>query len=152
MTTEISNSDDIIDSRDVIKKIEELESDLEDVEEEIETLKDEMREAETEDEEADLESQLEDKIAEADEIRDELKPLLDLQREAEGYCEWRDGAALIRDSYFKEYAEQYADDVGAINREAHWPNCHIDWEAAAEDLKSDFTSVDFEGVTYWIRS
>lgn len=27
----------------------------------------------------------------------------------------------------------------------------IDWERAAEELRMDYTAVDFDGVTYWVR-
>jgi hypothetical protein len=27
----------------------------------------------------------------------------------------------------------------------------IDWDATAENIQADYTSVDFDGVTYWIR-
>jgi len=123
MRNEISNSDDIIDSRDVISRIDELEEQ-----------RDNEAQGLNEDEEA------------------ELAALQSLAEEAEGYCaDWGYGETLIRDSYFAEYAEQLADDVGAIDRDASWPICHIDWEAAAESLKMDYTAVDFDGVTYWVR-
>ncbi len=129
-----TNTDDIIDSRDVIARIEELEA-------EMERLTDE-----------DAEDRLTDKQwAESDDGL-ELAALKNLADEAEGYAaDWRHGEALIRDSYFKEYAMQYAEDVGAINADASWPNTCIDWDQAARELQMDYTSVDFDGVTYWIR-
>lgn len=30
-------------------------------------------------------------------------------------------------------------------------NNYIDWKRAAEALQSDYTSVEFDGVTYWVR-
>ena len=82
----------------------------------------------------------------------ELAALKSLEEDAEGYCpDWRHGASLIRDTYFEEYARQLAEDIGAIDRNATWPACHIDWEAAAEALQQDYTSVEFDGVTYWVR-
>jgi hypothetical protein len=60
-------------------------------------------------------------------------------------------AALIRDSYFEDYARQLAEDIGAIDSKASWPNNHIDWEDATDALKQDYTEVDFDGVSYWIR-
>jgi hypothetical protein len=124
-TKEISNSDDIIDSRDVIARIEELHD--------IAT----------------------DESLDSDErthANNELAVLQALQEEAEGYApDWKHGAALIRDSYFKEYAQELADDIGAINSEATWPNNCIDWDRAARELQMDYTSVEFDGVTYWVR-
>ena len=58
---------------------------------------------------------------------------------------------LIRDSHFKDYARDYAEDVGAINRDASWPNNCIDWDRAARELQVDYSSVEFDGVTYWYR-
>lgn len=117
-----SNSDDTIDSRDVIARIEELESFLE------------------------TEGLLNSDAAE------ELHTLRTLAEEASGYAsDWRHGGTLIRDSYFEDYAQELADDIGAVDSSASWPvNC-IDWEQAARELQMDYTSVDFDGVTYWIR-
>jgi len=118
MTKEITNSEDIIDSRDVIARIDDLEG------------QGELDEDETA----------------------ELAALKALAEEASGYAaDWQYGEALIRDSYFKEYAQQLADDIGAINADAHWPNDCIDWDRAARELQMDYTQVDFGGVEYWIR-
>ena len=58
----------------------------------------------------------------------------------------------IPDHEFEAYAEELADDIGAIDKRASWPlNC-IDWTKAAEELQADYSSFDFEGVTYWVRS
>ena len=81
----------------------------------------------------------------------ELTALLALRGEAAGYAQdWRHGATLIRDSHFIEYAQELADELGATSG-ASWPLTCIDWEKAARDLKYDYTSVEFDGVTYWIR-
>ena len=124
MTNEINNYEDMIDSRDVIARIEELESDLE------------------------LASDDEEK----EEIQEELNPLKELATEAEGYAaDWNYGEQLIRDSYFTKYAQELAEDIGATNNEQSWPYTCIDWDQAANELKMDYTSVDFDGVDYWIR-
>jgi hypothetical protein len=46
---------------------------------------------------------------------------------------------------------QLAEDIGAINGDATWPNNCIDWDQAAKELRMDYTAVDFDGITYWIR-
>ncbi len=121
-TREISNSDDIIDSRDVIARIEYLEGEVEG-----------------------------DNATEEDQA--ELKALKALAEEGEQYApDWTFGEGLIRNSYFTEYAEQLAEGIGTIDRNASWPLSFIDWGAAAEALKQDYTSVDFDGVEYWMRS
>lgn len=77
---------------------------------------------------------------------------MEVREQADGCSDWKYGEALIRDSYFATYAEELASDIGAIDRNAKWPLSHIDWEAAADELKMDYTAIDFDGVEYWIRS
>jgi hypothetical protein len=80
----------------------------------------------------------------------EFKALLELQEEAEGYANggWHHGATLIADHYFKTYAQELAEDCGYM---PEWPLHCIDWERAARELKFDYSSVEFDGETYWIR-
>lgn len=84
---------------------------------------------------------------------DEYRALKELAEEAAQYSEdWEYGATLVRDSYFETYAQELAEDIGAVNNDATWPNNCIDWERAARELQLDYTAVDFDGVQYWIRS
>ena len=162
-----SNSDNIIDSRDIIERFDELESDKTALEEAVEeaqhTLSTYQEEHPTieEQDETQAESDLQEAIATAEAALTEwlisddgeeyatLKKLID---ECEGYGFWRHGEALIADHYFETYAQQLADDIGAIDARANWPLTCIDWEQAADELKADYTEVDFDGHTYWMRS
>lgn len=60
------------------------------------------------------------------------------------------GETLIPDWEFQRYAEELADDLGVVP-DAQWPLTHIDWAAAAEELKVDYSVVEFDGETYYIR-
>ena len=136
----ISHHDDIIDSRDIIERIEELEgeqSDLLGCAVGPEDLGDDARA---------------EYLAWEDEHGAELDTLRKLAEEASGSPDWQYGEALIRDSYFEDYAQELAEDIGAVKRDASWPNNCIDWAQAARELKMDYFSVDFDGVEYWIRS
>ena len=87
----------------------------------------------------------------ASEDAEELRALQGLADE--GISEWNDGAILVRDSHFQEFAEVFADDMGAIDKnDVGWPLTCIDWEKAAEELQQDYSSVDYNGVDYWYRS
>lgn len=66
--------------------------------------------------------------------------------------EWKYGVVLIREDYFTEYAQQLAEEIGAINRDASWPLNHINWDAAADELKNDYSQADLDGETYYYRS
>ncbi len=83
---------------------------------------------------------------------DELVTLRALQDDAEGASDWKHGATLIRDSYFENYAQELAEELGVMEHNATWPYTCIDWEKAAEELQQDYTSVEFGDVTYWVRS
>jgi hypothetical protein len=83
---------------------------------------------------------------------DDQKAFEELAKEAEGSPDWEHGETLIRDSYFEDYARELAEDTGMVKGDEDWPLRHIDWEAAADELKNDYFSVDFDGVEYWIRS
>lgn len=127
-TDAITEFEDIIDSRDVIARIEYLESAQNDAAEDSEA--DPLTDDETE----------------------ELAALKALAGQGEMYAEdWHHGEALIRESYFQTYAQEFADDVCDMRNASAWPFNHIDWEAAAEDLKTDYNEIEFNGVTYYVR-
>lgn len=126
MTQEISSTDDTIDSRDVIARIEELES-----------IRDDGEFTGVDNDELVLFSALMDGLkgnGEAEQWRGDWYP-----------------SGLIRDSYFTEYAQELAEDIGATPNEYGWPLMHINWRAAADDLKTDYSTVEFNGATYWYR-
>lgn len=115
---------DTIDSREIIARIDYLES----------------RQGEDSDDPLDQDEQI------------ELARLRDLTEQAGGAPDWKYGEALISDDFFEDYARELADDIGAIKDDSQWPNSYIDWKAAAEALQMDYTSVEWGGQTYWIRS
>lgn len=59
---------------------------------------------------------------------------------------------MVPESDFKSYAAQLAEELDMIPENATWPNNHIDWEAAANELKQDYSEVTIDGVTYLTRS
>lgn len=58
---------------------------------------------------------------------------------------------LIRDSHFEDYARELHEEIsGEVMND--WPFTHIDWQAAAEDIQTDYTAFEFFGVAYWGRA
>jgi hypothetical protein len=146
LASRVSNTQDVIDSRDILERIEELETELQDAHEGCE------------EEPAQTFDQWLKDVSEDDDatMQDAAKELLILRALVEEIDQnagdrARDGVGLIRDSYFETYAREMAEDIGAIGRDAPWPACHIDWEAAADALKQDYSSIDYDGVEYWVR-
>lgn len=157
-TRDTSNSADTIDSRDIIDRIKELEEEKYDLESSIENEKDNLKDAEAagdedeilladdhfEDAKNNLESWIED-------YQEELNTLKELAEECEEYSsDWKYGVGLIRDSYFEEYAQNFAEEIGLVSDNVEWPYTCIDWEQAAGELKYDYTCFDYDGVMYWI--
>lgn len=128
-TTTLDLSADLIDVRDLIARVEELEELIEG----------------------------EGCAAQCQEYTDELQALQAILADLQGMGgdeQWRGHwypITLIRDSYFRTYAEELADDIGALPRDAGWPLTCIDWEQAARELRYDYSGVDIDGVTYWTR-
>lgn len=120
---DVNNSEDILDSRDIIARIKELEFGQENAKD----------------------------ISFDQEEQDELRILKALAEEGASAPDWEHGETLIRDSYFRAYAEELAEDVCEMPSDVKWPYTHIDWDAAAEELKMDYFIVDFDGVEYWIQ-
>ena len=141
---EITNSEDIIDSRDVIKRIEYLQDIRDGLEESIN--EDGINE--------DVKVEREEELRDWDKSHEglELKALKALEEDASGAPDWPYGEVLIRDSYFEDYAKQLAEDTDSIPKDLRWPCEYIDWKAASDALQQDYFMVDFDGVDYWIRS
>ncbi len=129
---EFSNGDETIDSRVIISRIEALTGAFEAAG-------------------LDFNDLPEDAAEDITDAAQELKALKALEDEAEDVAgDWRHGETLIRESYFTAWAEEYVSDIGDLPREI--PSyLAIDWEKTANNLKVDYTEVDFDGVTYLIR-
>ena len=82
-------------------------------------------------------------------IEDELAELEELEREI---SDFRHGETMIPVGDFENYAQEYANDIGAIGRNASWPLNYIDWEQAASELQMDYTEVSYQGESYYVRS
>lgn len=150
----------ILDTRDLYKRQQELQSDLSDLEDELLDAKNYVEEAvdEGEDHSDDCDCDLceevrrcEEALADwKDEYEEELKELDSLELEIGS--EFMHGTTLIDVDDFEEYAEELAEDIGAIDRNASWPAYHIDWEAAAKDLSQDYSVCTYEGIDYYYRA
>ena len=133
MATEVNNQQDVLDSRDIIERIDELEKELGI---EPETVINEMTEEE---------------MGDNAESYEELQTLRDLAEEGEQYGDWKHGEPLIRESYFTDFTEELVKDFGYIAKDFPcW--IAVDWEKTAENVMQDYTTLDFGGVDYYIRN
>lgn len=89
--------------------------------------------------------------SEDDEFEDyeELQTLNDFKDEVNS-SEWKYGIGFINESYFIDYAEEFANDCGYVDKESVISQ-FIDWNAFAEWIRQDYTSIEFDGETYYYR-
>jgi hypothetical protein len=125
--------ENVIDSRDLVARLDELIDELDDLTEEMEASA--------------------DGAAEAAEWREERDAIEQIVETIDGYSgdDAKNGVSLIRDDYFESYARELAEEIGRIDQNVEWPYTHIDWAGAANDLQTDYTAVDINGVDYWFR-
>lgn len=127
----IDETQDYIDSRDVINRIDELEA-----------MRDEWIEYQQgEGEEEDTPEPF------GKEEQDELDELLELQSECD-YGDWRYGETLISDRVIDDYLDDMIRDCYAIPDLPSFMSIEIDYAA----LKMDYTEIEFRGETFYIRA
>lgn len=116
---------DIIDTRDLQDRLEEIEYDLE-------TL--------------DLSAD------ERNDLMVELKAIQEVKAEVEGYAseDWEHGIQLIAEADFIEYCQDLLEDCGEIPPNLP-PYIAIDWETTADNLRADYSEVEYEGAIYLFR-
>ena len=124
--SELDLDQQIIDSRDIVERYEELEREYDsfDTPEEIKNW----------------------------EFLDEYTKLGKLIEELEDYsselAKW--GIILIREDYFKDYCIDLVQDIGDLPKDI--PSyLEIDWEKTADNLKADYTEAEINGNTYYFR-
>jgi hypothetical protein len=130
--TTIDLSADVIDVREIIERIEAIEAGADDCDDPA------------------WKSANEDEAGERDALYAIMSDLAGYGGDEQWRGDWYP-ASLIADSYFEDYARELADDTGAVDANAGWPNNFIDWKRAAEALQSDYTSVEIDGRDYWYR-
>ena len=96
-----------------------------------------------------LTSECEDSYLDYDDYM-ELCTLSDLAEECEGYAsDWIYGEQLIRRSYFEQAMDEMVEGCYELPKDMpFWMSTKLDYNA----LEQDYTSVDYDGVEYLIRS
>ena len=80
-----------------------------------------------------------DQISRIGEIEDEIGSEFDF------------GVTLIPEDDFTNYIEDFLEDIGYIPKDfPSW--IEIDWEATAENVKQDYSELEYEGETYLYRA
>lgn len=148
-------SGNVIDTRDILSRWEELTEELQSLETAVEEAQELFDGFDGSSEEY---ASIGESVAEAEAAKtdwneengEELTQLGKIVDEiGEDTC--RDGSTLIADSHFKRYAQELADEIGAINSDASWPMNCIDWDQAVRELQMDYSSITIDGHDWWVR-
>jgi len=136
------NTDDTIDSRDIIARLEELQSEKDDLTLAVTDL-DPQEEPEELDEAVTALSVWEDDNGE------EYEALKALDEEGEECSsDWRYGELLIRESYFEKAMDEMVSECYELPKDLpFWMTITYDYDA----LRQDYTELDFGGVSYFVR-
>ena len=80
--------------------------------------------------------------------QNELAELEDLESEVSG---WSDGNTLIPEDEFVDYCRELLEDCGDLPKD--FPSyVVIDWEATADNIRADYSLVEFQGDNYLYRA
>ena len=135
MAEKIDNCDDVIDSREVVARIDELQAEKD----------------AHEDPEASHSESWADSDPDAAQELEQLNGWYWKLRDVGGDTP-EDGLTLVRETYWVDYVKELAEETSEIDfSKLTWPLTCIDWEQAARELQMDYTSVDFDGITYYVR-
>lgn len=150
----IDNNQDILDVRDIIARYEELETEINDAMDAAgdnwdnnEEVRGDLTRDEFRAEYVDIN------------LRDECDEWTNLGALLAVLCgnggdeQWRGDwypVKLIRDTYFVEAMQDMVSDIGDLPRDIP-AYLAIDWEKTADNLRVDYTSVDYDGVEYCFR-
>jgi chromosome segregation ATPase len=179
MITDEITADETLDSRTLAERLEELQSERASLQDEVddakvglqeatdklreltaeinpdasvnEDLAEQIQEAQEnlEEAEGDLESAQDNLQDFLDEYKTELDALEKLEDECSGSSEWRHGIQFIRDDYFEKAMDEMLADCGDLPKDLP---CYLTITVDYDMLKSDYSSVEFLGETYWYRS
>jgi hypothetical protein len=84
---------------------------------------------------------------------DEIVTITDIEKlEDEVGSEFDYGVTLIDEDDFEEYCEELVSDIGDLPRDLpSYISNNIDWSGVADDLRVDYSAVNFRGTTYLFR-
>lgn len=67
--------------------------------------------------------------------------------------EWKYGCTLIDEDDFEDYCQELVEDIGDLpsNLPSYISN-NIDWSGVADDLRQDYSELEYQGITYLFRA
>jgi hypothetical protein len=161
MSFELSDNfnDDVIDVRDIIERVEDLRGECDSrAQDFIDYHEDKGTNVHWDEGEAKWAEEYPEDARELAILEDFLSDLKGYGGDEQWEGDWYP-VTLVNADHFTEYAQELAEEIAEPGmRDAAWPYRHIDWEAAANELQQDYSTVDLkpmeeggEAATYYYR-
>ena len=82
-----------------------------------------------------------------------IREITEIRDDIEGYAEdnFEDGIHLILEGDFEEYCQELVEDCYDLRDVPQFIKDNINWVGVAEDLRIDYSEVEFRGDTYLYR-
>jgi hypothetical protein len=136
---------DIIDTRDLVDRFNELEEELEEFEEIIALYNSRASEFDTL-------AEFKDWYSDEYELYEELEKIRELTEDlSDADDDFEDGIILIAEENFTAYCKDLVEDIGDAPVLPTYMVVDIDWDATADNLRVDYSEVEFHGNTYLYR-
>lgn len=82
---------------------------------------------------------------------DEIKEIEEINNIEDECREFDFGETLIREDEWEDYVKDLLEDCGYIPKDfPSW--IEIDWDATANNVKQDYSEVEYQGDTYYFRA
>ena len=80
----------------------------------------------------------------------EMEQIKEIDEIENNVDEFEFGCTLIHEDYFEEYTEEMLIDCGDLPKDLPtW--IEIDWSSTADNVKQDYSEVEYQGETYYFR-
>jgi hypothetical protein len=86
-------------------------------------------------------------------FENELKQIEEIDTIENECSEFSYGETLIDEDDFEEYCQEFIEDCGYISKDMPMIiSNNIDWTGIADDMKQDYSEIEYQGNTYLYRS
>ena len=86
-------------------------------------------------------------------FENELKQIEEIDTIENECSEFSFGETLIDEDDFEEYCQEFIEDCGYISKDMPMIiSNNIDWAGIADDMKQDYSEIEYQGNTYLYRS
>lgn len=91
---------------------------------------------------------------ENEDFYDEFEIQIGEYEEVKSFCEEVEnyrGETIIHEGDFEDYCRDFVEECYDLSGVPDFVKDNIDWDGVAEDIKSDYSAVEYDGETFYVR-